>query len=288
VAERLRMPPLDPCPDPEVIAAFLENRLSGPERAAVIEHLAHCDDCYVLFSESARIEVRKPTRIRPWHTITAGAVALAAAASFTLVVRPQFAPNWWPGRPALADLVAAVGSERNIEPRLTGGFAYGPLVEPSVMRSGERSEEAFPPDLRIAAIAIEKRLDDNRSASALHAHGTAQLVMRRADTAVSSFEEAVRLAPRDARYHSDLAAAYLVRFKQKNNVDDLTKAVAAARQATEREPSLPEARFNLALALEAMSRREDARGAWDTYLKTDPRSEWAHEARQHRERMGRK
>jgi Flp pilus assembly protein TadD len=171
---------------------------------------------------------------------------------------------------------------------LTGGFAYGPLVEPSVMRSGERSEEAFPPDLRIAAIAIEKRLDDNRSASALHAHGTAQLVMRRADTAVSSFEEAVRLAPRDARYHSDLAAAYLVRFKQKNNVDDLTKAVAAARQATEREPSLPEARFNLALALEAMSRREDARGAWDTYLKTDPRSEWAHEARQHRERMGRK
>ena len=109
--------------------------------------------------------------------------------------------------------------------------------------------------------------------------------MRRADTAVSSFEEAVRQAPRDARYHSDLAAAYLVRFKQKNNVEDLTKAVAAARQATEREPSLPEARFNLALALEAISRREDARQAWEAYLKIDPGSQWAPEARQHLERV---
>src|SRR5262245_55594994 len=82
-----------------------------------------------------------------------GLVGVVAAA---FVARPALAPSWWPWRPAIAELVAAVGAQRIIEPRLTGGFAYAPVVIPSSTRSGVRTDDLQSPDVRIAALRLEK------------------------------------------------------------------------------------------------------------------------------------
>lgn len=41
-------------PEVEQIAAFLDGRLEGDEREHVVAHLADCEDCYEIFSETAR------------------------------------------------------------------------------------------------------------------------------------------------------------------------------------------------------------------------------------------
>ena len=282
---------LTECPDPEVLAAYLAGRLPETERAAVTEHLADCADCYAVFIASAR-EYRGRRwewAERIWRAVVEAsgwskAVVVTAAlgtatASLTFFLRPQLLTQWWPGRSELTELVAAVGTERTIEPRLTGGFAYGPLHGP--VRGGERTEERLSPELRIAALTLEKRVQGRRDPSSLAAYAAAELVTGQADRAVSALEEAAQLAPKNARVQNDLSAAYLVRSKEKPGLEDLNKALTAATAAIEADPSLPEARFNLALVLEGLSRRNEARKAWEAYLKNDSKSPWAREAKGH-------
>ena len=155
------------CPDPESIAAYLDNRIDGRERARITEHLASCNQCYEMFTESAhvlaspgpwRTTLRDRVRaslepLREWlaaprvRWASVGA-ALATAAALWLVVGSD---RLMPGRRPSAELqalVAAVGTERTVEGRLTGGFAYGPLRGP--VRSGEAATVSVSPDVRIA------------------------------------------------------------------------------------------------------------------------------------------
>ncbi len=48
---------IETCPSLEDLAAFLEGRLSGDERARIVAHLADCPDCYEVFAEAARFEI---------------------------------------------------------------------------------------------------------------------------------------------------------------------------------------------------------------------------------------
>ena len=135
------------CPDLEAIAAYLDDRLSAAERARVANHLTACEDCYFVFSEAAQVRSVAGSKSaasdqswRAWLATpkvawsTAGA-ALATAASVWLIVAYG---GLMGGRhsqpPELQALVAAVGAERTIESRLTGGFQYGPL--PGTVRAG--------------------------------------------------------------------------------------------------------------------------------------------------------
>lgn len=76
-------------PDPEVLAAFIDGRLRGDERRAVVEHLDRCADCYEVFSETVRFQGEdeprgrgiRPPRFagRPWlWAAAAAAVAFVA------------------------------------------------------------------------------------------------------------------------------------------------------------------------------------------------------------------
>src|SRR5262245_54865098 len=79
----------DDCPDPETIGAFLEGRLSRPERARITEHLSTCEACYFAFSEAAQTipaeaveksSWRHAWRVFPniaWRPATALAMAVA-------------------------------------------------------------------------------------------------------------------------------------------------------------------------------------------------------------------
>lgn len=47
------------CPPLEDIAAFLDGKLSGEERARIVAHLADCESCYALFADAARFQLEE-------------------------------------------------------------------------------------------------------------------------------------------------------------------------------------------------------------------------------------
>ena len=274
---------LDRCPDAETLAAYLDGRLSDRERTGVTAHLAECEECYALFRESAQTHLEDAERVvamwtwrerlpRPKVLWPSAAVMATAAAVWLVVGGGVLAPR----DAGLRALVAAVGTNRPIEGRLSGGFEYGPA--PAPIRAGESATLPVAPDVRIAAAQIEKSAAAERTARTLRSLGIAYLVTGDAARAVPILEEAADGPSPDARVLSDLAAAYLARGVR-NQPQDLAKAATMAERAVKADPALVEAWFNRACALERLSLRDEARRAWQDYLKVDGSSGWAAEAR---------
>lgn len=303
-AEALTYRP-EACPDAETLAAYLEGGLAQDERERVIAHVADCDDCYFVMTEAAQmpamaaepISATATSKVEPvpstivktkwWHSkpviwSSSVAGALATAATVWLAVGGGWFGSSWDS-PSLQNLVAAVGSERTVEARLTGGFAYGPPR--GTVRSGELSAVSVSPDVRIAAARIEKEALGRRTPSALRMLGLAYLVTGDVVRAVRVLEEAVNQPNPDPRALNDLAAAYLVRAARGNQPQDLAKALAVADRAVNADPGLREAWFNRAYALDRMSLGTEARDAWEEYLRLDGQSAWADEARVHLQRL---
>ena len=302
--------PADPlCPDPEVLAAWVDQGLEAADRARIDTHLVGCDDCRLVVArviefqhamaeeagdpagaagapaEPARDSVPRTAAVLPFtpRTNRWRVAALVTAAAAVLLLAVQVLPVWGPGGGAgadsrLADLADAVGQTRTVEARLTGGFRYGPLRAP--LRSGG---SAVPMDnwtLYAAAGKIREEALQDPTAQNLHALGLAHLVLGNYDDAVQALEDAIAEAPKNGRFQSDLAAAYLARAKHLDRPDDLPKALAAAERALGSEDRL-EARFNRALALQSLYLEDQARQAWDEYLTRDNTSDWAEDARRH-------
>lgn len=103
------------------------------------------------------------------------------------------------------------------------------------------------------------------------------------DAAVDALE---KFAKTDAEAMSDLAAAYYTRAQRQDQPIDLLRSLDAAQHAVAAAPRSLNARFNRALALEAVGLESDAIAAWDEIAKSDE-SPWGNEARQHSERLQR-
>jgi tetratricopeptide (TPR) repeat protein len=172
---------------------------------------------------------------------------------------------------ALTQLVASVGTERNFEPRLIGGFAYAPVRGP--VRGS--NDITLSPDVRIAIAEIEKQF------AAKPVAATAAIVSGDTDQAINILEANAQLRPTDPKILSDLSAAYLARAARTESTDDASRALASANRALESNRLMPEALFNRALALQMLRMNADARIAWQAYLTIDDRSGWADEARTH-------
>ena len=262
------------CPSLETIGAFVDGRFKDREREVIADHLASCETCYFVFSEAARTQVvAKPkgevvpfTPRRMTWRIAAG---LAAAATIVLAVN-VFGPFGANGdERALAQLVAAIGTERTVEPRLTGGFAYAPARGP--VRGA--NDINLSPDVRIAIAEIEKQY------AAKPVAATAAIISGDTNHAIEVLEANAQLRPTDPKILSDLAAAYLARAARTSASDDASRALAAANRALEIDRLMPEALFNRALALQMSGKTGDARIAWQAYLTIDEHSGWADEAR---------
>ncbi len=280
-----------PCPDPGLIAAHADRRLSGAEAARMDEHIAGCPDCSEVFAETLRFSLSEdqdaPGRWSPIAKFVRQpalkvAAGLAIAASLLLAIRFYRAPTP-PAVPLIAELAAAMGTRRIIEPRLTR-FQYGRLI---VLRSGDTPNglDAQTPAVLAAVARIRERAENDPSPEALGALGVTYLVSGNVYEAVKALESATAQDPENARLLTDLSAAYLVRATQADEPADIPKALESAETAIALLDPPVEAWFNRALALEALHLVDAARKAWEDYLQRDSSSGWAEEARQHLERL---
>ena len=146
------------CPDLETIAAYLDDRLGTRDRSTVTEHLSSCESCYFVFSEATQV---KRSTVVPWwkrKQVIWPTAAAALATAATVVVVVNLGPmSEATDPPELKTLVAAVGNERTIEPRLTGGFAHAPA---RVVRSSPGTTSSLSPDTRIVLARNEHGYSD--------------------------------------------------------------------------------------------------------------------------------
>ena len=273
----------DGCLDAEALATFVDGGLTAAERSRTELHLAACQDCLAVFTESVKtvqamtdsgafeepvVAIAPRRRLASW---TAAGAGLAAAAAVGLAV-------WWPRaeRPELVDLVAAVGERRPVEGRLTGGFRFGPMESPT------RGAEAGA-DSRVLAAAdkIEQEARGTVNARLLGALGTAHLVTRDFENALSCFDRAIDLAPDDPLLRADRAAALLARgdVAGDDGGEDFLRALDDATRAVTKDKALPEALFNKAIALQRMRLEVQELETWREYLVLDATSPWADQAR---------
>jgi tetratricopeptide (TPR) repeat protein len=270
-------------PSAEDLGRFVEGTLDDSERAAVVAHIADCDECRILIVDSAEFIEPAKKEIPHWWGAVAAALLLVAGGGYfwhasqnPLSLRPTI--KAWSRLP-----------RRPIEPRLVG-FSY---VELNRMRGAGDSERDLAEtnlELKIADV-LERRGDDPET---LRAKGVAYLVAagiaKERDeiesdrtNALTALRAAAERAPDKAdkaSYQIDLAAALLSTGDPKQR--DL--AIVYLDNVLSIDPRNPEALFNRAIALRDRDRDpKEAIAAFNRYLKVDSTSKWADEARKNLE-----
>ena len=274
------------CLDPETLAAFIDGRLDAGSRARHEAHISGCEDCYEALVETTktlgvlagdtRRGAKAPTSGRPSRWRYLGGLAAAAVVVLAISVAPGLIRRQQVDR-AMRDLVAAVGTNRFTEARLSDDFAWGP--RPGTVRA------VAPADLPAQVLAATARLrsltDGTDESEMLWARGVSSVVTGDMTEAIQQLERAVAMKPTNARFLTDLSAALLEQYKRDRVMVDVVAARTAAEAALLLRPGSPPALFNRALAVEALQGRDASRTAWEAYLSEDHSSGWADEARAH-------
>lgn len=178
----------------------------------------------------------------------------------------------------LADLRLLYQQSRPIEARISE-FGYAPLTQ---LRGGPASTD--PRAVRLIETRLLQAVDENPNAETQHALGTFYLTQGDYPKAIREFENALKLAPNNAKIHNDLGSAYLERSRTESHekkLQDLAQSLEEFTRAADLDPNLLEPLFNKALALRAMGLPRQARETWQLYLQKDSSSPWAEEARKH-------
>jgi len=278
----------DGCPDAELLASYIDGRATPAERARVEAHLARCEDCYFVFTETfqepgvqAGLPAAADVNRNPFRgkIIRRAAAGLAAAAAVVVAVQVYRTgtPQGSTLVAALQELDAAAGPNRTYEGRLTTAPTYRPVAAP--VRSGLSNVDA-PLSLRDAALKVETAAqkgqtpDERRALSAVYLtrgqpQRAADIIAPLADTTT------------DPAMLNDTAVALLARKGE----GDAKRAQTLLQRAIEREPKRAEAWFNLGLAAEAAGDTKLARVAWQQYLTLDSSSQWAVEVRGRLEKL---
>jgi tetratricopeptide (TPR) repeat protein len=137
-----------------------------------------------------------------------------------------------------------------------------------VTRGGTEREPSA--DIRLAAARIEQASDG--SARSRAAIGVARLLAGDPQSAVVQMEGAAAAAPDNPSIQADLSAVLLARASAQGS-PDLLKALAAADRALQRNPQLPEALFNRAVALDRLGDPR-ASEAWRRAIAAETHPEW--------------
>ncbi len=274
------------CPSEETLAAFIDGRLDERTRQQVIEHLASCGECrdvVVTANEySSSVEAsRGGGEVVPGNFRKRVLPALiAAAAAIAIVVGVPSIREKLRGDP----MVELVEQGNHLRKRPTAGRLSGMFVYKKYERMrggpGETARVEITPEetqVELATWNAIQRAQDQPTVANLHAAGVGRLFLGRTelDAAVSNLENAAAKAtPPSAAILNDLATAYIAR----GDKGDYERARAAAIRAWNLE-RLPAAAWNIATALHEEGRDAQAIAAYQRYLKIDPNSDWAAEAK---------
>ncbi|HWI16096.1 MAG TPA: hypothetical protein VNT81_00005, partial [Vicinamibacterales bacterium] len=288
--------------DPEMLAAYIDNRLPPEQRAAVEAQLATDPESYALLvdtlealddDEIKSLEVKepskqpipfapKPNKPRGRVVIAGGVLAIAAAIALVVWMQPEVLSRLFggdPSDPLIARLAESVASERPIEARLAR-FPYAPLA--STTRGASEGSRNL--SLIASAGEIQRQAGTSQSPEVQKAWAAAQILTGDLDGATNLLTQLLTQAPEDASLHSDLAAALLERVAR-GGVERLPLALDHASQATRLDPRLPEAAFNYALALELSHLVPQAVTEWRRFMTIESDSRWRDEAARHISRL---
>ncbi|HVR39965.1 MAG TPA: hypothetical protein VMU84_12785, partial [Thermoanaerobaculia bacterium] len=264
----------DRCLDAQVLAAFAERRLKRSEMPEVLTHLEGCTKC--MSALKAAMDLMEPRQMsRQWLSIAAAIAVLLGLAPLAYRAFQSSETD------RLVRL--APKSARVVEARLSGGFAWAPYRGP--MRSTDQSSEAQRMKLIGAAGELVERADATKSADAQHAAGIGLVLVDKPEDAIARLTASTERAPNDARAWSDLAAAEYMTALRLGRTSLYPVALAHTDRAIRIDSKFAEALFNRALILERLGLTQFARDAWNQYLRVDPSSKWADEAREHLKRL---
>ncbi len=289
-------------PDAEDLSRFIEGTLEEPERAAIVEHVADCDDCRIIvvdasefFAKEHPVDLTDDQQIVAqsnmsgrWWMAAAAAVAIAAGGVWFVDARQD---RLLPVKEASSKLPSRLVAAR------LNDFDY--VAPKKTMRGGHEESDPRLDQVIVAANEVLQRSGD--SPKMQHTKGVAGLLRAEAelagldandmsedakqeligahsdrDAAINMLQSAAKGTPDNATYWSDLAAALMAKGDFRQAVDACNQALKVDRRSTD-------ALFNRAKALELMAQtpaqQTDAINAYKAYLDVDPSSPWATEAR---------
>ena len=188
----------------------------------------------------------------------------------------------------LAALNAAYRQARPVEARITE-VDYAPFV---VTRGASQPVNTLERDY--AERLLLDAAAHSPNAASYHALGKFYLWQKNPDKAVNYLEQALGAAPNSAQVYADLGAALLEKGKNEiadaqadksrpesgQGMEDLSRSLQNLNRALELDHNLLEPLFNRAFVHQEMGLLPQAAEDLKNYLRKDPNSKWADEARQ--------
>ena len=218
----------------------------------------------------------KTGAVRQFRYAIASIVVLAVAGAAYYWYETSHSPL----RNSLLAMQRSYQTSRPIEARVTGEFAYKPY---SRTRGDSENSGVNKDQLNYALLELTRLVATTTpTAQERHALGRLYLFLGKFDEAEQNMRLALEGLGQDARLLTDIAALYYERSKYSdgNTEQQLHRAIEYYKQAISLDQQLAEAWFNRALCYETLALYSDAKEDWKQYLKIDPDSEWAQEARE--------
>ncbi len=295
----------------DLIEEYLDGELSANDQKSFEENYLNCEPRLkkVEFLKSVKkfAESQSPAKepmpsffetlktkfnLRPL-TLAFGTIALICAVGFT----SYFVWKNSAGKPeVLISLNKVYKNERPLDSRISD-FDYAPKVE-GTRGANDKTND----DLDLVELSARTAVKQNPTVENLHALGQVYLTKKDFDKAIEQFEKAIKQNPNTAKLHNDLGVALLEKgklakskcvekTKLKQDCEDekepyllsLAKANEEFAKAIELDKNSLEANFNQALCIQELNLPNQAKEAWENYLKLDSTSKWADEARKNLE-----
>jgi hypothetical protein len=222
------MDPIDSNLDLELIAAFIDGRLSGEERARAVKLLADSDEALELFASTLRqqqdtadvkvVPIATARRWRQWKVI----VPLAAAA--VLAILPTLV-----GRGAQAALASEYAMDLTQDPHFASGLRAGWEQRGWAVRRGGGSLREVPGARQVGS-ALESKLAFRLGVRSLDL----QVALLRRDTALAGRLTSEVLETLNAVAYTDPVAARYTGLKSRLATDAVERSIERASDA-ERE-----------------------------------------------------
>jgi tetratricopeptide (TPR) repeat protein len=210
----------------------------------------------------------------------AGAFALLLLAVLAAAV--YFAGSRGGGPDELAELRDIYRQARPTETRISE-FGYAPLTQ---LRGEPEPREKS--RLRRIENSLIEATERSPSGPTHHSLGVFYLTQGKHADAIREFESALKFGDKSAQTHNDFGAAYFELAKgstDEKRLEYLAHALQEFTTATELDGDSLEALFNKSLALQELRQPREAKESWTLYLRKDPSSPWADEARRNLARV---